>query len=275
MKRTLLVLGLSIGLLVGLSSFVLAASTENGLTGLAVTSSADVLEQGKFNVGGHFLHATKEENNVTASMNLIPMTLTYGVMPNLEVAGMVPYTSWKAENGAEISESGLGDVEILGKYKVMEAAKGMPAVALEGMVKLATGDDEKGLGSGAMDFGVGAAVSIALGKANGHGNLGYAIRGEDDDKFKSGNEILYNLAIDYMVSPKLTLFGELNGIKAGEAEYEGDTLEDTDSNEVYLGPGARFTLQPGVDIDIDGIIKFGVTDDAADWMLGIGGSAEF
>lgn len=275
MKKTLLVLGLSIGLITGLSAFASAGSTMDGLTGLAVTSSADVLDQGKFNVGSRLIHSSKEENNVTSSNNLIPTTLTYGIMSNLEVAGVLPYTSRKEENGSTSDESGLGDVELLGKYKVMGAAEGMPAVALVGKVKLATGDDEKDLGTGALDFGVGAAASMNLGVVNGHGNLGYVITGENDDAKKNpGDQILYNLALDFPVSPQLTLFGELNGIKAGEAEDDGETDKDSDSNEVYMGPGAKFALESYGAV-IDGIIQFGVTDDARDWRAGIGGSAEF
>lgn len=285
MKKTLLVLSLSIGLIMGLSTFASAASTIDGLTGLLVTSSADVLEEGKFNAGGHLLHYSREANSVTTSRNIFPITLTYGAMPNLEVAGVIPYTSWKVENGTTSDESGLGDIGIFGKYKVMEAAEGVPAIALIGGIKLATGDDKKGLGSGATDITIGAAasmalsqVSAALSQVNAHGNLDYVITGENDDsKVNPGNEILYNLAFDYKVSsqPQLTLFGEINGVKTGESEYDGKTSKDSDHAQLYLGPGARYTVQPGLVIDSGLQFKATSDDNDWDWILNIGGSAGF
>jgi Putative MetA-pathway of phenol degradation len=65
--------------------------------------------------------------------------------------------------GQKVTNSGLGDIILRGRYYIVEEKDWVPLVAIMGRLKLPTADESKGLGTGKMDEGVGAEVSKLLG----------------------------------------------------------------------------------------------------------------
>jgi Putative MetA-pathway of phenol degradation len=63
----------------------------------------------------------------------------------------------------KVTNSGLGDIILRGRYYIVEENGWTPLVAITGRLKLPTADESKGLGTGKMDEGVGAEVSKLLG----------------------------------------------------------------------------------------------------------------
>ena len=63
----------------------------------------------------------------------------------------------------KVTNSGLGDIILRGRYYIVEEKDWVPLVAITGRLKLPTADESKGLGTGKMDEGVGAEVSKLLG----------------------------------------------------------------------------------------------------------------
>lgn len=66
--------------------------------------------------------------------------------------------------GQNVTESGLGDIILRGRYYIVEEKDWTPLVAITGRLKLPTADEKRGLGTGKMDEGVGAEVSKRLGE---------------------------------------------------------------------------------------------------------------
>jgi Putative MetA-pathway of phenol degradation len=65
--------------------------------------------------------------------------------------------------GQKVTNSGLGDIILRGRYYIVEEKDWIPLIAITGRLKLPTADESKGLGTGKMDEGVGAEVSKLLG----------------------------------------------------------------------------------------------------------------
>jgi Putative MetA-pathway of phenol degradation len=65
--------------------------------------------------------------------------------------------------GQKVTNSGLGDIILRGRYYIVEEKAWAPLVAITGRLKLPTADESKGLGTGKMDEGIGAEVSKLLG----------------------------------------------------------------------------------------------------------------
>ena len=65
--------------------------------------------------------------------------------------------------GQKVTNSGLGDIILRGRYYIVEEKDWTPLIAITGRLKLPTADEKRGLGTGKMDEGVGAEVSKRLG----------------------------------------------------------------------------------------------------------------
>ena len=65
--------------------------------------------------------------------------------------------------GQNVTESGLGDIILRGRYYIVEEKDWTPLVAITGRLKIPTADETRGLGTGKMDEGVGTEISKRLG----------------------------------------------------------------------------------------------------------------
>jgi len=73
-----------------------------------------------------------------------------GLIKKSDFQIFLPYIYYKPDIGENVK--GIGDVEILPKYLLIEEKGNIPTVTLFGKVKLATGDDKKDLGTGKIDW---------------------------------------------------------------------------------------------------------------------------
>ena len=92
----------------------------------------------------------------------------------------------------------------------------------------------------------------------------YRMNTENEDGTKAGNRLLYDLVYQYRVSPReyssstrwtLTGLVEVNGEYAQEGQLHGETLQETDGHQVFLGPGVvlsgvRRRFELGIQIPI-------------------------
>jgi hypothetical protein len=58
---------------------------------------------------------------------------------------------------------GLGDVVVRGRYYVLDERRWLPTIALRAHLKAPTADDERGLGTGRPDEGIGLEITRTLG----------------------------------------------------------------------------------------------------------------
>ena len=119
------------------------------------------------------------------------------VIPGLgEVANENPKGRGKGRGGGTDptapttgTTSGIGDLRLTAIYAI--PLEGSWGVDLTGNVKIATADEDKGLGTGANDYGVAVDVYRGFGDTTAFGGLGYTWLGDSDfidvDSVISGN----------------------------------------------------------------------------------------
>jgi hypothetical protein len=64
----------------------------------------------------------------------------------------------------KVTNSGLGDIILRGRYYVLQERDYLPLIAITGRLKIPTANASQGLGTGKMDEGVGAELSKSLGE---------------------------------------------------------------------------------------------------------------
>ncbi|GAG00741.1 unnamed protein product, partial [marine sediment metagenome] len=140
--------------------------------------------------------------------------LKCGLLENWDIGIEFPYQFIDVTEGSDVD--GIGDMVVSSKYRFLDETQGFPALSLSFAIKTDTGNEDKGLGSGDLDYTITAILTKELNKIVGHLNLGYiyvgAPEGQDDDVFS------YALALEYPVDDRLNFVGELSG----ETNFEGD-----------------------------------------------------
>jgi len=149
--------------------------------------------------------------NIDSDINawVLDAYLKYGIIDNWEVGADIPYLNISPDEGD--SQSGIGDMNIWTKYRFISEDKDNFGLAAGLNVKLATGDEDEGLGSGETDFmpfimgTIKPSDQIVLGA-----KVGYDIIGEPDG-VDVDNEWLGTIWGGYMLKPNVGLVAELYG----------------------------------------------------------------
>jgi len=155
-------------------------------------------------------------------------------------------TSGSAAFSGDEKQSGLGDITLTGAYKVILDGKGTPDLGLTCYLKFPTADEDKGLGTGAFDWGPGLQLSKWLGDWQPFVEGRYVIQGSSADEIGAKDYFLADAGVGYGWSDKLytALFSRL-----GTAAFDGldaplDVrlktvwkISDNNTTEVYLLKG--------------------------------------
>lgn len=140
--------------------------------------------------------------------------VVYGVTERQELTIEAPLIVLDVPIGTEM---GIGDAVVGTKFRFFgepEADSGLSA-SLE--VKLPTGDEERGLGSGATDVSLLTRWGWEIGREVVYFNLGYAWIGERGDK-RLDNVWFYSGVWDHPVGQKLRLLTEVYGVTAADPD---------------------------------------------------------
>ena len=154
------------------------------------------------------------------------------------------------------SQTGLGDISLTTGYNLIQESPGTVLVRPLLYVKLPTGDEDKGLGTGGVDVGGGLALSKWLGDWMTYGELLY-IAPENSDNLDLQEYWSYTFTLGYAATdrlrPEVSLVGSTNAFKGAD---------DVQSLELALNfwPAARFRVQ--------GYVTFGLTDASSDFGTG-------
>jgi hypothetical protein len=190
---------------------------------------------------------------------LVPI---YGLTERLELSAEMPYLIHKFEE--EPSEEGVGDINLVVKYLLINEGVKNPAFTLKGVVKLDNGDFEKGLGSGDKDYSIFVVVSKNIKDLTLHGQLGYTWIGKEKDE-NLRNIYLYGLALDYGLTEAFHIVGEINGYR------HPDRREAEDPRNILLG----ITYKLSEKLILDLAIRRGLTVSTPDWSTTAGVSITF
>lgn len=186
----------------------------------------------------------------------------YGLTAKLELSAEIPYHFHDFEG--EEKRNGAGDVNLAGKYLLLDEKEARPALVLKSAVKTRSGSEEKGLGSGDVDYHVAAAASKTLGAVTLHGMFGYTFVGDNgDDTIR--NISLYALAADYGVTDKFHIAAEIAGNKHPDRTARQDPLSG------LLG----FTQQLSEKLILDAGVRYGFNKAMPKWSSTVGVSVTF
>ena len=148
------------------------------------------------------------------------MTGNYGVTDRFDIGGAIPFVRVSLQGqrfdtyrGRELiqatgsaSASGLGDVVVRAKYNVFR--DGGSGLAVAGEASLPTGNEEDLLGTGRTSLTPSLIGSYEGDRVGIHGELGYSFHGVSDT-------LGYAVAVTVVAVPRLTIVGELSGLRLG------------------------------------------------------------
>jgi peptidoglycan-associated lipoprotein len=230
-----------------------------GETGIIATLVADTLPKGEWAYGFSYYNWDRELTDF--DVNQFALSIAFGILDNLEVsASMVAFEQIKFTQAPSAAifppraltaypfpirtiEEGIGALYIGAKYSFLQDSADSPGVAIRGFVKVPTGDEEEGFGSGATDFGGDLILSKHMGDSLLlTANLGITVLGTPDvySDYSFGNDIRWGFGGKYFVDKNFRLMGELTGVNA----MDDDDFPQEDIIDMRVG--AEYKWESGM-----------------------------
>lgn len=235
-----------------------------GLAGILGLYTADSLPGGTWGMAFYYNNWDREQSDL--DVNDWILALSYGITDRLDmsVSAVVvrqvdydyvpsldpssPYRYPLLPLPVLTTEEGFGDVSLGLKYTLMEENKSAPGLAVVADFLFPTGDDEKGLSSGEMHWGLDAVLSKNINKDfQLTANVGYAFHPTpeilDKARLTVGNELRYGVGTRIRVGSGLGIVGELaGGTFTGDENVEVDNYLDVRAGlELRFRNGLRMT----------------------------------
>ena len=161
------------------------------------------------------------------------------------------------------SESGLGDTTVDLSYRFIDESDTLPEMSVHGGVKLPTADEDKGLGTGEMDFQMGVELIKELGGWSVDLGLDYNILGDPDD-YDLDNYVSAYGELSTGLLPRLTTIFKLAGAQAASEESDAELTAGLECDYDFDQAG---TLYAGMDA--------GLSDGSPDFAMYVGYSISF
>jgi outer membrane protein OmpA-like peptidoglycan-associated protein len=229
-----------------------ATPTYGGDTGLFHLSSAYTLPKGKVSFSLFRDNLDRDPKDLDISIH--GLSLGFGATSRLELFGNIGLqhridadalfqpgffndyplvrTGW---------ETGVGDVRLGAKYKFLDDYLGdAVGLALRGVVKLPTADEEKGLGTGKLSGGADLILSKHINYGiDLHGSVGYEFNSDPDD-VAIGNALKWGAGLNF---PSCR-FVQLQAEVVGRIYSDDDAFEQTNPVDLVVGPVVW--IKPGI-----------------------------
>jgi outer membrane protein OmpA-like peptidoglycan-associated protein len=228
-----------------------AAPAFDGDTGLFHLSSAYTLPKGK--VSFSLFRDNIDRDPKDQDVSTFGLTFAYGATSKLEL-----FTSLGLRNRLDADalfqpgyqndypfvqdawSTGFGDIKLGAKLKFLDdyTHNDPLGLALKGMVKLPTADEQKGLGTGKASFDIDLILSKSLNRmADLHGSIGYEVN-SDPNGVNIGNALKWGVGLNIPACRWLQLHAEVTGKK-----YSSASFPQTDPVDLFVGPA--FWINPG------------------------------
>ena len=217
--------------------------------------------EARFHVG-YMEMSSSEDNWMTEQM--YELNIGYGLTRDLSVYIEPTYKVKEMEmphGGMHLMKedsSGVGDTEVLARYRFRKKDRkdGSCQQALLVGIKLPTGAwnlEDNGTklmdmvqpGTGSVDYRAGLAMTHRKGNFTLDGDLIYTIKTENQEDYKFGNLLSYDLAGLYQIKDTYLML-ELNGRLAEKDEIDGDKDSDTGGHQLFVNPGISHHIMPNV-----------------------------
>jgi hypothetical protein len=175
-----------------------------------VTGDVPTANKGMFELYSGFRY--QDTGTITRQ---VPFTeLVYGVTERQEVMVEAPFLSRKGEHG-------IGDVVVGTKYVFVRESERLPGIAGSFELKLPTGDEDRGLGSGEFDYDIRLRTQKGWDWFTVILNIGYTFIGEPElggDPQDRRNVFFTSFAQEYQVHEKTKLLSEIYWLNSEEPE---------------------------------------------------------
>jgi len=178
-------------------------------------------------------------------------------------AGMNPSSHSSPPEYSDESQSGLGDLSLTVNYRLLDESAAAPGISTQFYVKFPSADDDKSLGTGAYDYGVG----LWFGKWFDNWQLGthflYVMPGSTSS-FDPDNYWEWSLTTGHILNDNLMIGFTLDGATAPFPENE-DLLELQLHSDYWISDRTS----------IGTFVSFGLSDGSSDYSAGIYGAFNF
>jgi len=224
-----------------------AAAVDAG-TGPLDTEDTKTLEPGQveFELQGNY------ETSPDEKLWSLTTTLNIGVFPGLEVDVDAPFVLLDPEDDS--TRGGVGDVELTVKYRLLDETERRPAFMGAVVLRLPTGDEDRGLGEEGVDVQPHAVVSKTFGPLTLTLNGGYTFVTRDRDL----DFWVVNGSFEYEITDAWSLVGEV--VSELSAQQGGDVL--------VLRAGTVLVITEGIEVYT--AVGFGLTGDSPDVTVRLG-----
>jgi peptidoglycan-associated lipoprotein len=271
-----------------------ATTTFLGDTGLWFVPTGEVLGPRKFSFSVYRVDQNYSQGFTNASF--WPITFGVGLGERAELFGAVipvvridrdirpVFVNGEPKFGGAVADyprmnqywsgNAFGDIYLGAKINLLSEYRQQPAaVALRAAVKLPTGDDAKGGGTGKTDFLFDAIFSKEVNqRAELAGFAGYRVRGNPDD-FDMPGSFRWGFGAGFPTRKSLRLTAELHGQTYGDVTYSGPTFSAIDgsllptlsTNQAVTAVALGLTWQAPKGVFIGGGI---------DWNLAMNGRSD-
>ena len=160
--------------------------------------------------------------------------------------------------GESKTESGLGDIYFSGTYNLYEGSVQQPLfpmIDLTGKIKFPTADEEKGLGTGEVDYSVESDLTWFTGQTALFGTIGYRFVGSPE-AYELNNVLYGSAGLAYQIATRLS-GGFMYDVREASTDSGTATSEATLYGSYRMNDNLKFMLY-GVKGFSDGSPDYGV-----------------
>jgi hypothetical protein len=208
----------------------------------------------EFSIGGAYEYKRGEEDTSYNNVRLEPLSLSYGIIKDLEIGARLGYSDNREHERSGIDESGFEGVSLYGKWKYWRN------VAVSAGAVIGGSDEILPYGSDDVDYWVNVPFRIPTGPGRVIGEVGYIRKGGE------GFEDYFNVGAGYIfdVDQKLSFRGEIrNHAKTYET---GKRMLAVGLGMIYRW-NEQSTFTPRIDM--------GLKDGSPDYAVGLTYSLKF
>ncbi|HEX2643247.1 MAG TPA: OmpA family protein [Thermoanaerobaculia bacterium] len=232
------------------------APTVTGETGLFTLSSGDTLPRGTWSFGLYYnnwdrLLKLPGDNELSLDWNRLSGSLGYGLTDRWEVSVAVPYEDFDLDSddlGFDADASGLGNVRLGTKFRLLGEAGADSTLALGLFADLPTGDDD----IASEDTGFGADLGWRV--RNWVIDLGYEDPGDLDGGVELSGEA-FKAGIGYAgaITDRFDWITEVAGTFYTDSDFLEDSYDLTTGGRVWLGADANWAFNFALRTDLNQI----------------------
>ena len=222
-----------------------------------------------FRIQGRYLTKTDDPSGQNREVDVysVPVVMVYGFTSKASLLVKIPFLvkEMKTGTGSVRGDEGLGDISVLGKYRVHthNYKGGTSRIALIAGLKLPTGEDKQQdafgllppglqLGSGSVDIIAGVAHTIQTLDYEVDTDLRYIFNNKANG-FEFGDVFQYNLSLQKRIFPftlpdkgmydQFNALIEFNGFFQEKNEFLGIDQPSSGGHTLFISPGLQYVTK--------------------------------